>query len=110
MNTIIPRGQQTVEDLRPRITDSKLSLLLAIEAGNVIWHYPPTTDRPHTTVRAGRASRVVTGETNWMRSHGLAILDREPPGSKAEHRRVILTPKGAELLEALRANTNSKRN
>jgi len=98
----IPRGQQTVEDLRPRVTDARLSLLLAIEAGNVTWHYPKTAEHSHTTIREGRRSRVITGEVNWMRSHGLAVLGTAP-STKSEQRPVVLTPKGAELLEILRA-------
>lgn len=96
----IPKAEQTIEDLAPRITQARRDLMTAIEAEKVDWHYPKTAASSHSTVGEGRRTRVVTGEVNWLRSHALAAL-APPASAKAEQRRVILTAKGQELLAKL---------
>jgi hypothetical protein len=101
-----PKAEQTIDDLAPRITQARRDLMDAIEAGAVNWHYPRTAASSHSTAREGRRTRVVTGEVNWLRSHGLATLAL-PASTKAEQRRVILTPKGHDLLALLVANVKT---
>lgn len=110
---VIPGREQTLDQLAPRMNDARRELMAAIVAGKVTWMRPSGDHTSHTvwdrgpqkTVDGQRSKRMktVTGEINWLRSHGLAKLGQDLT-REATAKTVVLTDRGRDLLELLGQN------
>ncbi len=99
---MIPGKQQTLDQIAARMNDARRELMEAVHAGRVAWYRPTDGSRFGKTVwdRGSRRAQTVTGEVNWLRSHGLATLGQDVK-TDATARVVVLTGRGRTLLDFL---------
>lgn len=90
----------------------KVVVLDAVGRGRVTWLQPHDGEAPRTLMRNPRARRGqdVSRIANWLRSQGLIVTEQGHrakaclrAAAEPHHRCVLLTVKGADILDRLTA-------